>query len=560
MEKTVSRRAFIGGAGVLTAAAAMAGLSGCANNESSTPQDPAAAYLPETWDRETDILVVGFGGAGIAACITALDEGLGEVLAVEAAPEAHEGGNTRVSAEVVFSATDKNKLVEYQKNLNAPYSIPDDRLDAWADGIMENVDWLNKFYVNAEPVSAYSPEYPGESGSDSVQCHLADSTMGKGILWDRLREAFDSLNGEVLHNTRAVELVQHPLTKEVLGAKMEDGSYIKARKGVLLACGGFENDPALIQTYWSVGSPEIRPCGTPYNRGDGIRMAQSVGANLWHMNNYAGIGGFAVNYPFTVDETGEEFSLGACFFPLSGVDYIYVGKTGKRFMCEERTGLEKHGKINNNGSYEQAVEAGPTYAVFGQQTFDGNIIYADPAYEFGPFNGTVHDSQSLLDAGSVVKADTIEELAEKLGIDPSGLAAEIKKYNDYCKAGEDREFHRGEPIYTDFVMSFSADDENNLDESTPAVAAFDLVPIEPPYYGAAVYRALLNTQGGPEQSANQEVLHVNGSPIPRLYAAGECGAPYPYMYNGGGNVSEAISSGRIAARNIGALEPWTTEA
>ena len=71
-----------------------------------------------------------------------------------------------------------------------------------------------------------------------------------------------------------------------------------------------------------------------------------------------------------------------------------------------------------------------------------------------------------------------------------------------------------------------------------------------------MYTGTLNTQGGPRRGTDGSVLKVDGTSIPRLYAAGEMGTIYSYNYNGGGNVSEAMSSGRLAARSIGALESW----
>jgi predicted oxidoreductase len=91
---------------------------------------------------------------------------------------------------------------------------------------------------------------------------------------------------------------------------------------------------------------------------------------------------------------------------------------------------------------------------------------------------------------------------------------------------------------------------------TVVIDAFELQELKPPYYAIQMWPLIINTQGGPRRGVGGEVLDVEGNPIPRLYEAGELGCVYSYMYNGGGNVSEALSSGRLAARNIAALEPW----
>ena len=88
------------------------------------------------------------------------------------------------------------------------------------------------------------------------------------------------------------------------------------------------------------------------------------------------------------------------------------------------------------------------------------------------------------------------------------------------------------------------------------IETFELPAIEGPFYGLRLYQGMMNTQGGPKRAANGQIVDINENPIPRLFGAGEFGVIYSYNYNGGGNVGEAISSGRLAARSIAALEPW----
>ncbi len=111
MKSTMTRKDFIVGAGA--AAAVAMGASAMAFAD-----EPAASWQPDSWAAEADIVIVGCGGAGICAAITAADEGLGDALVLEAAPEGLEGGNTRVSAQVIFCPTSVEGAVEYQTNLN----------------------------------------------------------------------------------------------------------------------------------------------------------------------------------------------------------------------------------------------------------------------------------------------------------------------------------------------------------------------------------------------------------------------------------------------------------
>ena len=94
----------------------------------------------------------------------------------------------------------------------------------------------------------------------------------------------------ILYETPGKELIQHDVTKEILGIRAQYGNksiHVKAGKAVVLTCGGFENNQRMIRDYLP-GVPYCYTSGSPYNEGDGITMAMSVGADLWHMNNYAG--------------------------------------------------------------------------------------------------------------------------------------------------------------------------------------------------------------------------------------------------------------------------------
>jgi uncharacterized protein with FMN-binding domain len=126
--------------------------------------------------------------------------------------------------------------------------------------------------------------------------------------------------------------------------------------------------------------------------------------------------------------------------------------------------------------------------------------------------------------GWIIRANTITELAQKTGIDPTALAAEIQLYNGFCRSGSDIGYGR---------------------------AAQYLKPLaaQGPYYAFPVKAALTNTQGGPRRNINCEVLDVRGKPIPHLYSAGELGSFYTDIYNGGGNLSECLFSGRTAGAN-----------
>ena len=141
------------------------------------------------------------------------------------------------------------------------------------------------------------------------------------------------------------------------------------------------------------------------------------------------------------------------------------------------------------------------------------------------------DNQREIDRGWILKAGTVKELAAKILEDPdnnkvlqpSALEATIRQYNEYCRQGEDLEFHRPKQY---------------------------LEPLQdPPYYAIKLWPGGPNTQGGPRRNVSGQVMHVGGTPIPRLYSAGELGSVWGMLYNVGGNIGECIAFGRIAGAN-----------
>jgi len=140
------------------------------------------------------------------------------------------------------------------------------------------------------------------------------------------------------------------------------------------------------------------------------------------------------------------------------------------------------------------------------------------------------DNSAEIARGWIAQARTIAELADRISVDRPNLEETIAKYNEYCRAGQDPEFGR---------------------------ARENLTAIEgPPYYAIELWPSLLNTQGGPRRDKEARVVDPDGKPIPRLYAAGELGSIWGFLYQGANNIGECIVFGQIAGRNAAAEEPW----
>lgn len=547
MEK-LTRRTFVYSAGLAAAglAGGMCGVAGASEAVEGEPQ----------WDAETDVLVVGAGFAGISAAITVQKEGLGDVLVLEVAPEEEAGGNSRVCSQIVFSPVDVEGALVYQRNLNGDYAIEEPVLQTWADEMVYNLEWLEELGCSMEELDMMNPEFPEVEGGESAKCYLLEGQAGNSVLWRRLHEISCDLGASYEYGVRVARLISDPLSKEVLGVQAEDGKNYRARKGVVLACGGFENDPELLRTYYPVGYPHIGFYGSPWNRGDGIRLAQSVGAKLWHMNNFAGpyFGPKLVREEDKAPEFAEANLLS--YSPLAfstSKDFIYIGPDGKRYTNEDTARTARHGKVWVGGTYAMQVIPSPAWAIVGQQCYD----LGAPVSALFPENGWANtlglnpcdSNDGYLDAGVIVRCESAEDITEATGIPAYRIEETLATYNRYVEDGMDLDFHRGCAVYP---YGTSAGDP----DAVATTEAYALDPLTPPYYVFRYEGGILNTQGGPQRTEKGEVVDVFDQVIPRLYAAGELGTVYSYNYNGGGNVSDALASGRVAARAVAALEPW----
>jgi succinate dehydrogenase/fumarate reductase flavoprotein subunit len=515
----MNRRAFLKGSAVAGAAVTAGGVA------SGLMSEPAKAEsIPTKWDKVVDVVIVGTGHAGLAAAITAADAGA-KVVILEKLKKDWEGGNSKVSGNMWWTPTDLPQAVEYIEALS--YGLTNKEcVQALAEEMMKLNDWLAKLDIKNTPLGIFQPEHPELPGSACVRT-WGNGGSSNGRLWIPLRAQVENRKVEVMYETAAKMLVQKP-SREIAGIRAEVNGkpyFIKARKAVILCCGGFEFDFEM-QKQFLPGWP-IYGQGTPGNTGDGIRMAQQAGAALWHMNNpLAGLGGIVV----------PEFAPVVIPVNLNGGGNIRVDKSGKRFMPEDRPSRHGFG-VKEYVLYFDGVAGDftrlPCYAIFDEATRTRGPL-ASSNMKFGWFSWHSgyewsKDNSAEIEKGWIMKGDTVAELAGKLNVKPEELEATIAKYNEDCKNQVDPEFNR----------------------SKRSLIAID----KPPYYAVKLYPTMVNTQGGPKRNGKCQVMDPFGEPIPRLFTAGELGSFWGWMYNGGGNNAECLCTGQIAARNAVALKP-----
>ena len=475
------------------------------------------------WDGEYDVVVVGFGAAGAVASMNVADAGA-SVLMLEKAPEGHEGGNSRYSGQMfAYGNEDYEGTLTYYKALGGTHEVPEAMLKVYCEKIatMKAVvaeqfalDMADFREVGAlSPYTKpYSPEYPELAGSDTVELWATHEGFSDGYLWQvirqRIQEKADVI--DVWFESPATHLIQDPVSKTILGVEVERGGEtlrIRAKNGVVLACGGFENNAQYIETY--LGISQSFAMGTLYNTGDGLRMAMEVGADLWHMHVYEGMG-MGLGSTGLIVEEGQQGNVSLSYLPMgtSGSSMLVNGG-GKRFLNEAvftRHGHIDAGDMYANPSYPENMYLIIQEEAYGQMLASGKLP-ADYAYHYS--------------------ADTVKALAQTAGIRPEGLDAEVARFNSYAANGEDLQFGRAGDSMTAF-------------EEGVTLHALKMVP------------AILNTQGGARRNENAQVLDVNGSPIPQLYSAGEFGGICSLQYQGGSNIAETIIFGQIAGQNAAA--------
>jgi succinate dehydrogenase/fumarate reductase flavoprotein subunit len=490
------------------------------------------------WDLDYDIVVVGYGYAGGVSAITASDAGA-RVIILE--KMVHFGGNSILSGGGCAVADDEQDVLKYLRR-TCMDATDDTVLQVFARGMMELPGYLASlaeemgFETKVEPQRATYP-FPG---SESIRCTLvsrnehyqgfpwAKGTKAGGTLFWVVAEHVRQRPIDVRFETPVIDLVMDG-EREVLGVVAQtEGEHlnVRARRAVVLCTGGFEHNERLKVQYLQIGN--AASMGSLGNTGDGIVMAQTAGAALWHMWHVHGGYGFRLpGLPVAVRHT-----YGGFRDPGRKMPWIAVDRFGRRFM-NEYPPAPQDTPIRCMEYYDPDIQDYPRNP--------SHLIFDDMGRRLGPIADPKisderysfewsEDNLREVESGLLCCFDTIGALAEHLDIEPDVLDEEIDRWNAWCRRGRDRDFRR--PPGT--MMAIET----------------------PPFYTIPAWPIITNTQGGPEHNAKQQVVDPSGKPIRRLYAAGELGSMFGHLYMLGGNNSECFISGRIAGERAAAEWPW----
>ena len=510
----------------------------------------------EHWHATADVVVVGYGYAGAVAAIEAHDAGA-DVLLIEKMPDP--GGISITSGGNVRTVEDSEEGFRHLQATNAG-TTPDSVLRAIAAGMAEIPAFFGKLarvsratinqrqadgnypfpgtktfgYVSIDHVPEFDAERTYPFVSSYVPIHRAAGVR----LFKVLQDNISSRKVRVELSTPATRLITGA-HGEICGVMAQrDGRMfaIKARRAVVLACGGFEANSDMQRQYWQ--EKPVLNAAYMGNTGDGILMAQAVGAALWHMWHYHGVYGFKhpdPAYPFGIrPKRLPDWIPGENARADVKMPWIIVDRSGRRYMNEyqpytQDTTWRAMAIFDPQSMTYPRI---PSYMIMDEPGRGAYPIvsptFNDRRFKFAWSEKTLRELESRI----LRQCNSLSELAATMDVREEVLAATLTVWNAACEAGEDA-MHGRPP-------------SSMLKIATP------------PYYCSEVWPVCSNTHGGPVHDAEQRVLNAFGEPIPRLFAAGELGGVFGHLYMSGGNLAECFVGGWTAGRNAARLPAWTS--
>lgn len=451
-------------------------------------QDTAAEVIKEEKTIETDIAIVGAGGAGMAAAIMVQQSGKDFVI-LEKMP--YVGGNTTKATGGMNAAE-----THYQKEQGIEDSVELFVSDTMKGGHdLNNPDLVRTMAENSagaiewlDEIGADLPKISFSGGASTNRIHApADGSAVGTYLVDKFSAKLEELGVDVMLNTQATELIVE--NGAIAGVKAEgpDAYYTIKAKAVILATGGFGANEDMYTQY----RPDLKGTVTtnaPGATGDGIVMAQAVGAALVDIEQ--------IQLHPTVEQTSSMLITES----VRGDGAILVNQSGKRFVNELLTrDVVSAAELEQEGCY--------AYIIFDQHLREN-----------------LKAIEKYVTNNLTVQADTIEELAEKLGIDPAVLAKTLADWNEIVKNQNDTQFGRTTGMENDLTTA--------------------------PYYAIQVAPGIHHTMGGVKINTSAQVIDTEDAVIPGLFAAGEVtGGVHGGNRLGGNAVADIVIFGRIAAQS-----------
>lgn len=488
-----------------------------------------------------DLIIVGAGGAGLSAAVTAKDLGVKNVLVLEKMPVI--GGNTLRCASAFNAADpDRQKALPMTETLKEAVvkAISEKPVSEEHAKLMADVKAKYEAYLKSGSKTLFDcPEWHAlqtYNGGDKVghiplirqysnnvldTLHWMQSkgspvmdrvSQGAGALWQRTHQ-LDAPAGlgliDPLYQSAVKQGVNFKLGMRVQDLILNDKGRVigvtatdkvgnkyefTSKDGVILATGGYSQNKEMRQKSAPHLTPEMVSTNQPGATGDGIVIATRHGADTTGMN-------YVQVYPLATPGTG---ALQGRARKMSGLDdVIDVNKNGERFVKEDA----------RRDEFVAAIKKQPGGVVYDIN--DSSIVK--------PLNSFNEDVETLVSIGRIYKADSLADLAKQLGMPADKLEATVAEFNKMVEAKNDPKFGR---------------------------KLFDRPIVKPPFYATPRSPSIHHTMGGLQISTNAQVLDKNGKPIPGLYAAGEVtGGIHGSNRLGGNATADVLTFGRIAAKS-----------
>lgn len=450
----------------------------------------------EVKEMNTDVVVVGSGGAGLISAIKSKQAGANVVI-IEKLPLI--GGNTLISG-AEYSAP--NNWLQEKENIKDSVDLfkkdvekaggDKELIDVLANNALDGAKWLR------DDVKVEWTDELMFFGGHSVKRSLIPKGQSGKELINKLHAKAEELGIEILTETNAFELLTKDNVVTGVKAKIKTGELIINAKSVVLTTGGFGANKKMLYDNDKEVDDKILSTNSPGSTGDGIKMAQAIGADVVDMNQIQ-------LYPVCDVETGKLLYTGDT--RLAG-GAIIVNKEGKRFVEELGTRREISMGI-------KAQTDSIAYQIWDEDSMQKSKIL--PTHEI--------EYKNLIEGKKLCKVNSIEEMAEFFGIDKENLKETIKQFNEDSEKGKDTLFNLRR-------LGFKVE--------------------KAPFYCLKAVPAVHHTMGGLKINKNAQVLNKNGEVIKGLYSAGETtGGIHGKNRLGSVSIADITVFGIIAGTNAG---------
>lgn len=527
--RPLSRRSFLQGSFATGAALAAGALfAGCApterRDEAPSAEAPDEAQperreaLVPTRTRDVDVAIVGAGVVGMAAALQASELGMSVVLLEK------EGvtGGTSSFAEGMFAINShwqEEAGVDYttaevlQKTMEYHHWMADAELTkAFFDASGETIAWLEEMGGVFSAVETLGPSlqtwHTYEGMGTAFTKRLAESCAGKGV--------------EILTKSPARQLVVDE-DGSVSGVIAETGGELVQfnARGVILASGGYADNADMINEHTMHDYDDLTVMGTPERTGDGIQMALEAGADTHVLGTMMMCGG-------AIKGMSASSQLNVC---AGRQPLLWVNEHGERFANE---GIVTNFSFTGNAMGLQRevyniIDGATMQHITEVGCYNGRGVYIRAGEPMTEFHEEFEREQQ---AGNpyIFKADTLDELADAIGIDKDGFFATVEHYNELCAQGADTDYGK------------------KIDYLQPVK--------EGPFYAFKLAKAYYCTVGGLKVNVHNQVIDTDGEPIAGLYATGcDAGGLYGSSYDvgiaAGSQQGWTAHGGRTAAKHIG---------